>query len=169
MCAATSRHARLLQDASSGDLLRRATPEDEQRAAWLRERSQNLFEETRRTVVALSLPLEVLDAEVLFDGQSAIIQHLPWAECNYDPLVQTLSRQYELEVLMENLVLPSAREESQGGCGQPNCGRVSGAGCTSCGTGGGCSSCASGKVDLTAYFAHLRTKMEANSSRIPLA
>jgi hypothetical protein len=169
MCPATARHAHLLKDRSMGELLRRATSEDEQRAELLRQHSQCLFEDTRRSVSALSLPLEVLDAEILLDGRSAIIQHLRWADCDLEPLVQTLSHQHDLTLLMEDLALPGEPEESHGGCGQPNCGRAQGGACSSCGSDGGCSSCGSGKVDLRAYFAHLRTKMEENPQRIPLA
>jgi hypothetical protein len=59
---------------------------------------------------------------------------------------------------MHNLAVPPAA--SDGGCGEPNCGRTSG-GCTSCGTGGGCATgCGGARPDMTEYFAHLRAKME---------
>ena len=69
---------------------------------------------------------------------------------------------------------PTAKDEpASAGCGKPGCGS-SGGGCStgSCGTGGGgCStgSCSKGKVksadELTAYFADLRHKMEADAAR----
>jgi uncharacterized membrane protein len=113
----------------------------------------------------------LLDVEILLDAQQGIVQHLRWGECDYGPFVQALAERHGLVLSVENLALPSepaaAEEESHGGCGQPNCGRVSGSGCTSCASGGGCSSCGTGKVDMTAYFAHLRTQMEARN-RVPL-
>jgi hypothetical protein len=60
---------------------------------------------------------------------------------------------------MHNLALPA--QEEHGGCGEPNCGRVNGGGCTDCATGGGCATgCGTGKADMKDYFAHLRAKME---------
>jgi len=109
----------------------------------------------------------VLDVELLFDNEHAVIQHLGWGECDFAELVQRLSQQYQLEARMENLALPPVAEAEAGGCGKPDCGKTSGGGCTSCAS-GGCSSCGDHKVDLRPYFAHLREQME-QSQRVPLA
>jgi hypothetical protein len=169
LCQASVRQARLLQEAS-GELLRRATTADEQTADRLDHLGQQIFQEGRRLAVDANLPLEILDVELLLDGRQAILQHLSVTECDYTPLVEALSRRHDLQVFLENLAAPApVEEEAHGGCGKPDCGKTAGGSCTTCGTGGGCSSCASGSgVDMRAYFAHLRGKMEEAHQRRPL-
>jgi hypothetical protein len=167
LCQATARHARLLHSTPVGQLLRRAGPEDEQAAIRQRAAAHRLFDDSRRVAAELALPIEILDVELLLDGNRAVVQHLRWADCEYGQFVAALERGQGLEVLLENLALPlQPAEEEHGGCGEPGCGRASGGGCSSCGS-GGCSSCGSGKVDMTAYFAHLRAQMEQRG-RVPL-
>jgi hypothetical protein len=101
------------------------------------------------------LPLEILDAEVLLDGERAVLYHVRWAECDVRPFVSSLSRRHTLQIELQDL---SRVEE---GCGKPDCGRDKG-GCDSCGSGGGCGSCGSQNPDeLQAYFAQLREQMIA--------
>jgi hypothetical protein len=167
LCEATARHARLLADAEVGGLLRRADDADEAEARRLRALADRLFEDGRATAAACGLPIEVLDVEVLFDGRRAIVQHVRGGDFDAGPFAEALGRRHGVEVLLEDLALPPAPEGEHGGCGEPGCGRAAGGGCTSCGTGGSCSSCGTGKVDMRAYFAHLRSKMEQNQ-RVPL-
>jgi cell fate regulator YaaT (PSP1 superfamily) len=170
LCEATDQHARLLPAHSGGRLLRRATDQDEMALGHMRQQAQVLFQRCRDLAADLGLPLEVLDVEVLFDGSQVIIQHLAPPDCNAAALVEALAREHGLTVRLENLALTPAvvKEESGGGCGKPDCGRVEGGGgCTSCGS-SGCSSCGGGKVDMRQYFAHLRGKMEQHLERTPL-
>jgi hypothetical protein len=148
--------------------VRRASEADEAEARRLRALAHVVFAEARRLTAEGGLPFEILDVELLLDGRRAIVQHLRWADCDYDPFAEALGRAQGVEVFMEDLALPpSPAAEEHGGCGQPGCGRANGGGgCSSCGTGGGCSSCG-GKVDMREYFAHLRTKME-QKQRVPL-
>jgi hypothetical protein len=167
LCPTTPRHARLLPDPAPGRLVRRASEADEAEARRLRALSHVVFAEARRLTAEGGLPFEILDVELLLDGRRAIVQHLRWADCDYDSFAEALGRAQGVEVFMEDLALPPAPAEEHGGCGQPGCGRANGGGgCSSCGTGGGCSSCG-GKVDMRDYFAHLRTKME-QKQRVPL-
>jgi len=162
LCAATARHVLLLGDTAVGELLRRATPDDAARAARLGTLGQSLFDDGRRLAAELGLALEVVDVEVLLEGRRAIVQHLSLDDCDPLPFVEALSRRHDLDILLENLASPpAAEEEAQGGCDKPDCGRNGASGCSTCGSGGGCSSCGSGKVDMAAYFAHLRSKMDA--------
>jgi hypothetical protein len=148
LCEAGPLHLRMLR--ASGQILRPAGPDDRLAADLARERSQLVFEDSRRLATDLGLPLEVLDVEISLDGRQGMVRFLGAAECNIDAFASTLSRRHDLFVLMHNLAVPPAA--SDGGCGEPNCGRTSG-GCTSCGTGGA-------RPDMTEYFAHLRAKME---------
>src|SRR5262245_4584442 len=82
LCPAGEEHRQLLPP--SGRVLRLAGADDEAAARGLRERAARLFDSARRAAAALGLPVEILDVELLFDGRRAVVQHLRWAECDYD-------------------------------------------------------------------------------------
>jgi cell fate regulator YaaT (PSP1 superfamily) len=166
LCAATERQERLLAAAPVGRLLRLADEIDEAARQSSQQREQHLFEAARRLALVLDVPMEILDVELALDGSHLILQYLPVAGCDPTVLVDRLAAEQGVEVWLESLAAPVAEEaHDHGGCGKPDCGKSEG-GCSSCGT-GGCSSCGSGKVDMAAYFAHLRTKMDAER-RTPL-
>lgn len=173
MCPVSTAHTHYLSDRTLGELLRPLAEEDEHAVDRLQRRSQRIFEDGRRLVGELGLPLEILDVEILFDGRQAIIHHLRPENVDCGSLVSALARKHDLLFIMHNLVLPAEVAETEGhGCGKPGCGQEGGGGgCSSCGSGGGCStgSCGAGvKVDqVTAYLAGLRQKMEAGP-RTPL-
>jgi cell fate regulator YaaT (PSP1 superfamily) len=161
LCPASLRQARWLGTEASGRLLRQVTPEDDEQLSGQDSFRQHLFEAARRQVVQQELPIEVLDVEIMLDGRRAIVQYLG-DEAATETFAEMLERQFRIDIRVESLAGASARgeEQSQGGCGKPDCGRGQG-GCSACGTQGGCSTCGShGGVDLRPYFAHLREKME---------
>ena len=167
LCQATDRHARFLLGAGLGHVLHRVGPDDEATHAANQDREKLIFESSRAKATHMRLPLEILDCELSLDGRCVILQYLLAENCELGPLVNGLATQFDVEVWLENLAMP-VEVEQHGGCGEPNCGRVNGSGgCTTCSSGGGCSSCGSGKVDMRAYFAHLREQMEA-TGRQPL-
>jgi len=157
LCPATPGHAHFLPNTTVGQLLRRAGADDERLAEAMRQRGAELIEDGRRLAAEMELPLEVIDGEVLLDGEHAVLHHLPWAEFDERPLVSALSRQYNLHVRLHSL---KTAEEPEG-CGRPDCGRGEG-GCSSCGS---CGTCGTTKKE-TEYFAGLREKMERQ--RTPL-
>ena len=160
LCEATPRHARVLVNTPVGDLLRRATAEDEGTARRMRERGQALFEDGRSLAAQLGLALEILDTEVTLDGRQGVVQYLGEPECDINALAAALAGRHDLFVRMHNLALPAGPEEA-GGCGEPNCGRANGGGCTDCASGGCATGCGAGGADMKDYFAHLRAQMEA--------
>src|SRR5262245_65051023 len=95
LCATTPGHARHLPNTSVGQLLRLANADDQVIAARMQARGQDVFADARQTIAELELPLEILDAEVLLDGQRAVLYHLRWAECDVRPLVSGLSTRHE--------------------------------------------------------------------------
>jgi len=168
LCPATPRHGQFLGGAAAGKIIRRTTAVDELAMTRLADLSQTIFTDSRDLAAQWNLPIEILDVEILLDGSTAIIQFLGQIEADAAPFVNALVSRHRVQVQLENLALPKVREEAHGGCGKPDCGRVDGGSCTTCGSGGGgCSSCGSGKVDMKAYFAHLRTRMEERH-RTPL-
>jgi cell fate regulator YaaT (PSP1 superfamily) len=169
-CRATIGQARLLGANASGALLRVLSSDDDARLSAQRLLSQRLFERSRQQAVERGLSLDILDAEILLDGQQAVL-HFVGDEPQLDDFAQALERHFDLQIRFENLAQPVAHAEDEhddehGGCGKPDCGRTEGGagGCTTCSTGGGCSSCGV-KVDMRDYFGHLRDNMEKKTRR----
>jgi cell fate regulator YaaT (PSP1 superfamily) len=158
MCPAQPEHAPFLSRTALGDLLRHVTEDDQKQAEQARLVSQRLFRDAAGLADELELPLVILDVEVLLEAQQAIIHHLRERDCDYRPLVSTLSKRHDIHVAMSNLALP----KEPIGCGEPNCGQLTG-GCQSCGS-GGCDTCGKGvkKEDVTAHLLALRQMMEQN-------
>jgi PSP1 C-terminal conserved region len=160
----TPGHAQFLPNTSVGQLLHRLRPEDERTEIQMRARGQRLFERGQQLATELELPLELLDVEVLLDGQHAALHYLRWADGDVRPFVSTLSREFELHVALVDLTPSreaSTHEEEPNGCGRPNCGQQAGGGCSTCGTGGGCATCGTAKPqDVETHFAQLREQME---------
>ena len=167
LCPANSRHGQYLPDSPPGKLMRPATADDELALAGLADLCQAIFADSRDLALQFHLPIEILDVDILLDRSQAIVQFLGPSDADFNDFVDALASRHQMPIHLENLALPQEHlDVSHGGCGKPDCGRVDGGGCTTCGTGGGCSSCGGGKVDMKAYFAHLRTKMEER--RTPL-
>jgi hypothetical protein len=172
--AAAPSFAHLVGTAPAGELLRPYSPDDEQGESGLAARAEALVADAQSRADELGLPLTVLDVEITLDGERAVLQTLPWADCDSDPLCEELSARHHLSLTLLDLRRqPAAPDADTGGCGKPGCGSGDG-GCTSCGTGGGCSTggCSKGSVksaeELTSYFAGLRQQMESTFGRVPL-
>jgi cell fate regulator YaaT (PSP1 superfamily) len=161
LCPTVPGHAAHLPNTSVGQLLRPGNGDDEQAERQMTARARKIFNDARELIGSLGLPIEMIDAEVLLDGEHAVLYHLRWAMSDARPFVSTLSKQHDLHIELQDLSRVSE------GCGKPNCGRGEG-GCSSCGTNGGCGSCGSHSgADVAAYFSELREKM-AVGKRTPL-
>jgi len=155
---ATPHHAAFLPNTSVGQLVRLLTAADEQDFRRSRERGQALFVRAAAAGRELELTLEVIDAEVLFDGEHGVVHLLRWQECEVRPFVSALSREFDLHIALADLAGKPAVEEEAAGCGKEGCG---GGNCSSCGSGGGCSTCGTEKPEAAQeYFSGLREKME---------
>jgi hypothetical protein len=156
---------------STGELIRRATHEDVRQAEALRFRGVQLLASAQELIEQMQLPLLPLDADVLLDGQNAVLHVLCWETCTLTPFQEELRNRERLLVTLQDRSKPA--EEQEHACSE--CG--SAGGCGSCGEGGcgegGCSSgnCSSGKFEtpeeLTRYFGALREQMLARE-RVPL-
>jgi cell fate regulator YaaT (PSP1 superfamily) len=164
LCVARPGHAMFLPNTTLGPMLRLASADDEAVAAKASARAVELFDAARRVAEELSLPVEVLDAEVLLDGEQAVLHHLSWGPFDERELVGRLGGRFDLRVMLHSL--QTAAEPEEHGCGKENCG---GGNCSNCGS-GGCGSCSSHEPsELRDYFAGLREQMEERSaSRTPL-
>ena len=156
-------HARFLPNTTVGELLRPLSADDSRTEESLRARGREFLGRAGRLAAELALPVEVLDVEMLFDGEHAVVHCLRGAECDVRPFVAMLSREFSVHVLLTDLTragwaAPQAEEDE----GEHGCGRCdSGGGCGSCGTGGGCGSSCGGEPDESrARLASLRARME---------
>ena len=132
----------------------------------MRERGRLLFDRARRLADESALPLEVIDVEVLLDGEHGVLHLIRCGECDVRPFVSSLSREFEMHILLTDLGGPAAPEEEEeehAGCGREGCGGGAG-GCSSCGAGGGCNSCGTETHDVQETFAALREKMERRTT-----
>jgi cell fate regulator YaaT (PSP1 superfamily) len=139
MCPARDGHLRMLASAGVGDILRPATEADLQAAARYRRQSLGLSDSARQVARELKLSLEVLDAEILLDGEQAVVYYLKQAECDPRAFLDRLAGHHRLLIRLCDLALPEAPDLDAGfaSCGGGDCGS---GGCGSCGS-GGCSTC----------------------------
>jgi hypothetical protein len=163
---ATPRHAQFLPNTSVGHLLRRLSHADEQSEGAMRLRSQQIFERGGQLAAEMSLPLMLLDVEVLLDGEHAVLHQLRGEDADVRPFVSTLSREFAMHITLVDLsrdregATSSEEDDDHAGCGRPDCGQREDGGCSSCGS-GGCGSCSSAQPrDMKLYFAQLREQME---------
>lgn len=162
---ATPQHAHFLPNTSVGQLLRRLTPADEQKASAMRVRAQQLFERGGQLASEMALPLMLLDVEVLLDGEHAVLHQLHGENTDVRPFVSTLSREFAMHITLVELSRDREsaaldERDEQEGCGRPDCGHKEDGGCSTCGS-GGCGSCGSAQPqDMKLYFAQLREQME---------
>ncbi len=152
-------HALFLPNTSVGQVLRRLTEEDRRTEREMRLRSQRLFERAQTLVEELGLPLLLLDAEILLDGERAMLHHLRGGECDVRPLVSALSVEFGLHLAPIDLG-GSPQTDLEAGCGRPDCGGGQAGDCTSCGS-GGCGSCGEGKPqESESTFAERREQID---------
>ncbi len=159
LCRAAPGHAHFLPNTSVGQVLRRLTEDDRRTEREMRLRSQRLLERAQALIEELGLPLLLLDAEILLDGERAMLHHLRGGECDVRPLVSALSVEFGLHLAPIDLG-GSRQSELAEGCGRPDCGEGQGGDCTSCGS-GGCGSCGEGKAEADDWnFAQRREQMD---------
>src|SRR5262249_52266529 len=80
-------------DPPLGEVVRPATTQDEATAVRMAGRARDLYARGCALAHSLALPVEVLDAEVLLDGQHGALHHVRLGECDIRPLVSTLARE----------------------------------------------------------------------------
>ncbi len=152
-------HARFLPNTTVGQLLRPFGPDDARAEAALSDRASAVCLRASQLASELGLPVEVLDAEVLLDGEHVVLHHLRWTDCDVRPLVSTLSREFDLHVLLTDLTRDGASLHGEDEDAGHGCGSCTSGGCGSCGS-GGCGSCSAAAPTDRAYFAVLREQME---------
>lgn len=111
-------------------------------------KSSLIFEAAKKITLALALPISIIEVELLFDGQHAVLHLATSPKTEVRDLVSKLSQDFNLHIYIENISQPhqekdEAEEESASSCGSGNCGSKE-SGCGSCSS-GGCGSCGTSK------------------------
>ena len=125
----------------AGQLLRLLTPEDELMERGLRDGQDRAFEACRRLLAERQLPVELVDAEQLLDGETLIFYFLGEATPKLADVKAELGLQYESHIEFRQFA-----EQAAAGCG-PGCGTDAAPGCGShgddagCAVGGDCNTC----------------------------
>src|SRR5437762_189640 len=100
---ATERHGRFMPDLAAGELLRPASPADEEQSLQMQQRAALLLRRAGEWVEQRGSPVALLDAEVLLDGRHAVLQVLRWGECDLRELVRPLSVELDLAISLAEL------------------------------------------------------------------
>ncbi len=110
----------------TGEVLRLATDEEvRQFTQRRREVLAVLISQAVTTLADATLPLEIVDGDLLFDGESAVLYFLGESHPDAGPLVTEVARQHGLE----RIELCSMVDPPTGGCGSCGCGE-GGGGCS---------------------------------------
>ena len=112
----------------AGEVQRVASPDElQEHQTRSSELTPQLIEESAACLAAAGVDLAIVDGEVLFDGESAVLYFLGDSNPDAGPLVTEVARHHGLErIELQPMIDPPVPEG--GGCGKPGCG---GGGCHS--------------------------------------
>ena len=104
-------------------VLRKAEPEEIERAEQLREKEREALAECRRLVAELNLPMKLLSAEYSLDGSHLTIYFSAAERVDFRELVRRLAGRLKVRVELRQV---GARDEAKllggfGRCGRPLC------------------------------------------------
>ncbi len=153
-------------NAATGELIRRATPDDRRHADLLGVRGRLVLEDLQRLVESQQLPMQPLDIDLTLDGERADIEVLSWGPSPLTMLQEELRSRHRVAVYFLDRSRPPAKgcdSCGSGGCGSCGDGGCGDGGCSS----GNCSRGATSAAELTQFFLRLREEMNL-AQRVPL-
>jgi len=116
-------------DKPGGEVVRVATPEEAKaHEPQSKELTLRLIEECSCVLAESDIDLAIVDGEVLFDNESAVLYFLGDSNPDAGPLVTDIAKLHSLERIELYPFIDPPEPEGGGGCGKEGCG------------GGGCSS-----------------------------
>lgn len=123
LCPATPAAVSQLKDPPTGQILRRATEEDENEQLHIRAQSKREFETCQQHIDALSLKMNLVDVEHLFGGERIVVYYLAEKRVDFRELVRKLASEFQTRIEMRQI---GVRDESKlladyGDCGKPVC------------------------------------------------
>lgn len=103
------------------EIARRATPQDEERAAENEERARTMHQKARERIAAHRLDMKLIDTHCSFDRRLAVFQFSAEGRVDFRELLRDLSQEFHMRVELRQV---GVRDEAaiQGGIGP--CGRA---------------------------------------------
>src|SRR5687767_254043 len=123
LCEATEEAVKHLQDPASGQILRELSPQDANELAHIKTNERKEFEACQKHVVALNLPMQLVDVEHLFGGERVVVYYLSEERVDFRDLVKALAGEFQTRIEMRQI---GVRDEAKlladyGDCGKPVC------------------------------------------------
>jgi cell fate regulator YaaT (PSP1 superfamily) len=123
LCEATESALQHLEGPSEGQVLREATPQDENEIAHLRTRAEEAFAVCERHIDRLQLAMQLVDVETIFGGERIVVYYLAESRIDFRQLVRDLASEFQTRVEMRQI---GVRDEAKlladyGDCGKPVC------------------------------------------------
>jgi len=123
LCPATEEAVAQMKDPAHGQILRSATPEDENENQHIRDGEGAEFEICRKYVEKLKLPMDLVDIEHLFGGERIVVYYLAEGRVDFRELVRQLASEFQTRIEMRQI---GVRDEAKlladyGDCGKPVC------------------------------------------------
>ncbi|MGC3966180.1 MAG: PSP1 domain-containing protein [Pirellulales bacterium] len=89
-----------MSDPRRGQVLRVMTPDDERESRRLLEQQQRAFESCKKHILALSLPMEMVDVEQMFGGERVVVYYLSENRVDFRELVKVLANEFQTRIEM---------------------------------------------------------------------
>ncbi len=107
------------QQQPTGELLRVVTSDDLSQLSECRQRAPKILETARQASSSMGERIELVDCELLFDRQTAVLYYFGDSPETSGLLRERLTETCGVNVLLQPVIEP---EIEGGGCGQPGCG-----------------------------------------------
>lgn len=112
-----------MTDPRRGQVLRVMTPDDERESKRLLEQQQREFEICKKHILALNMPMEMVDVEQMFGGERVVVYYLSENRVDFRDLVKVLANEFQTRIEMRQI---GVRDEAKlladyGDCGKPVC------------------------------------------------
>lgn len=123
LCEATDAVVERMTDPRRGQVLRAMSADDRRDATRLGEQQSREFALCKERILALSLPMELVDVEHVFGGERIVIYYLSEIRVDFRDLVKVLASEFQTRIEMRQI---GVRDEAKlladyGDCGKPVC------------------------------------------------
>ena len=123
LCEATEHAVAGLQEPKYGQILRRATSDDERDLRKLFEQERREYEVCQQRIEDMGVPMRLVDVEHLYGGERIVVYYLADGRVDFRELVKTLAKEFQTRIEMRQI---GVRDEAKlladyGDCGKPVC------------------------------------------------
>jgi cell fate regulator YaaT (PSP1 superfamily) len=123
LCPATPEAIGSIPDATKGDILRVAAPEDRAKLAHLADVEKKQFVAAEKLIAQHRLAMQLVDVEHLFGGERVVFFFLAESRVDFRELVRSMAREFHTRIELRQIgVRDEARLKADyGDCGRPVC------------------------------------------------